>query len=1050
MPLVLSPPHEQLHSRQTTKRIKLAAHHDPPETLPASNPSKIFAPFRTVGLVSPTEVPFTVLPLGKTTFQVTTNVGRSLHTYDLRRGLNLVFITRPQTPEPVTATKAWQDKVVAAWGGSQASSARGVWVYSRGKKAAELESVRASSENVKQLLIFGTWIVGCCSTRIEVWKSNTLEHYTTLVAPYSGSNGPSRRITGGICNMPTYLNKILAGREDGTVEIWNLSSNKLIYTILPAASNYGAVTAIQPTPALSLLAIAYENGPLIIHDIRHDKEIIRLRSVTQGAPISSISFRTDGLGAGEDGRCSGAMATSSHGSGDITFWDLNSGGRRTGVLPGAHSGPVKATEGIPRGINKIEFLSGQAILVTSGLDNALKSWIFDETSFSPTPRILHMRAGHAGPVSALQFLPPESEGTEANGKWLLSGSEDRSLWGWSLRHDGQSTELSQGNVQAKAKKRGLLGHGSGSHGPESLKAPKITCMASSLNRDGGIGALPGAQAIWNKTSNSKGASKSNAADSSATGWESVVTGHEGNRFARTWFWGRKRAGRWAFPTSDSSDVTSVAMSPCGTFALVGSAGGSIDMFNLQSGMHRQRFPARLTPLQAKQLRLQQLQSEDSLEEEVDLSNKKTYKRGQGKHTLAVTGLAIDNLNRTVTSCGLDGRFKFWDFDTGLLIHEIDFAAVGRTIVSLRYHRPSDLIAVACSDGSIAVIDLQTQRVVRQLSTPFSTITDLCFSSDGRWIVAACVDSVIRVWDLPTGHLIDASRLRSKCTAIAFSNTGEYLATACEDSLGIDLWTNRTLFAQVPTRPIEDGEIAELDAPSTSGEGGQGIVATTLEEPSTDALPETAVPSMEQLSDDMITLSLVPKARWQTILHLDLIRARNKPKEPPKRPKSAPFFLPSLPSTSNQSSTPALTDAPSSETKSRHLTKLNSAPPPSTLTTLLHTSHTTHNHLPLLTHLKSLPPSSLDLALRTLDPSSPGTELVAFVHVLTVRLRASADFELVQAWMAAFLRIHADAVVREKEVARAVAEWRGVLAGEMARLRRLVGSCAGVVEFLRGV
>ncbi|KAG9815226.1 hypothetical protein KCU63_g19577, partial [Aureobasidium melanogenum] len=79
--------------------------------------SRLFAPYRTVGLVSPTVVPFTSIALGKTTFQLTTSVGRSLQTYDLRRGLNLVFITRPQTPEFITASIAHKDLVFAAWGG---------------------------------------------------------------------------------------------------------------------------------------------------------------------------------------------------------------------------------------------------------------------------------------------------------------------------------------------------------------------------------------------------------------------------------------------------------------------------------------------------------------------------------------------------------------------------------------------------------------------------------------------------------------------------------------------------------------------------------------------------------------------------------------------------------------------------------------------------------------------------------------------------------------------------------------------------------------------
>lgn len=81
------------------------------------------------------------------------------------------------------------------------------------------------------------------------------------------------------------------------------------------------------------------------------------------------------------------------------------------------------------------------------------------------------------------------------------------------------------------------------------------------------------------------------------------------------------------------------MSPCGTFAVVGSAGGSIDMSNMQSGMHRQSFPSR-SP-----------RSRGAKERANDGFTVGT------SHTKAVTGLMIDNLNRTVISCGLDGKVK---------------------------------------------------------------------------------------------------------------------------------------------------------------------------------------------------------------------------------------------------------------------------------------------------------------------------------------------------------------------------------------------------------
>ncbi|KAI9836041.1 MAG: hypothetical protein M1819_001652 [Sarea resinae] len=1045
--------------------------------------SRIFAPFRTVGLVSPTDVPFTSVPLGKTSFQVTTSAGRSLQTYDLRRGLNLVFLSRPQTPEIITATTAWKDRVFAAWGGEVAGSAVGVWVLKRGKKVGELEIPSGHRESVKQILIFGSWIVGCCSNQILVWKSASYEHYTTLVPLGANTENAGQVLTGGVCNMPTFLNKIFVGREDGGVEIWNLSTGKLIYTILPPSSDSGPVTALEPTPALSLLAIAYANGALNIHDVKSDKPIIMLKSSNANrSPVTCISFRTDGLGAGEDGRKAGVMATSGVGDGDVTLWDLNEGGRVMGVLRGAHNPPSSSDRGVSGGVSKVEFLSGQPVLMTSGLDNALKSWIFDESPFSPVPRILHSRSGHAAPVTRLDFLPSDADGAEAGGKWLISSGRDRSLWAWSLRRDGQSTELSQGNVRSKAKRLGILGAGVSSTEPtlslEDLKAPEITCLASSLNRDGGMGSSVGKGSVWTNASNKKNAVDATA--SGATGWESVVTGHKGDKFARTWFWGRKKAGRWAFETGDGTEVKSVAISPCGTFALVGSLGGGVDMFNLQSGQHRQRFPARLTPAQAKRLKLQQGNPGDLSKVQKE---KQKFGPGQGKHTRAVTGVMVDGLNRTVISCSLDGRVKFWDFTTGMLQDEIDWHPMS-AITGSRYHRSSDLIALSCDDLSIRVVDIETKKLVRELWGCSGQITDFCFSNDGRWIVAASVDSTIRVWDLPTGHLIDAIRVNSTCTALAFSNTGEFLATAHADSIGVNIWNNRTLFTHVPTRHISEDEITDVSGPTITGEGGQGLIDAAFEDDVPEEFtPETAGASLEQLSQDLTTLSLVPRSRWQTLLHLDAIKQRNKPKEPPKAPEKAPFFLPSLKDTT----TPLTTTDPASVVSAAERSRITAlergaASSSSSFTALLHSGTTETGTLaPALELLKSLPPAAADIQIRSLSSLAPYTELVAFVAALTERLREKRDYELVQAWMAVFLKIHGEVVAaavsnsdygdgqgdgdgdgdiyihdvdgpgHEKGGAgllAALQAWRREQDAEARRLESLVGYCSGVVGFLR--
>ncbi|TDZ61089.1 U3 small nucleolar RNA-associated protein 21-like protein [Colletotrichum trifolii] len=1023
--------------------------------------SRIFAPFRTVGLVSPTNTPFTTIPMGKTTFQITTSVGRALQTYDLKRGLNLIFVTRPQTPADITATLAWKDKVFAAWGDAKKGESQGLWTYKRGKKVDDLELPADLDEPIRQLLIFGSWIVGCAVTRLEVWKSSTLEHYTTLhtMAGKKGAN----EITGGVTNMPTYLNKVFVGRKDGWVEIWNVSTGKLIYTVLPPSPDCGAVTCLQPSTALSLLAIAYANGTLVVQNILTDKPVVQLKAGYEDEPVTSISFRSDGMGAGHDGRKDGVMATATAATGDITFWDLNDGGRVMGVLRSAHNPPSNDGLMVRGGVSKVEFLPGQPVIVTSGRDNALKTWIFDETPFSAVPRILHQRSGHAAPVRCLQFLQSDFDGADAGNKWLLSGGQDRSLWGWSMRRDGQSSELSQGNIRKLAKKTGILSAKALARGPtttlEDLKAPEITCIASSLNRDGGIGAMPGNQPIWQKSRDGSSSSSSNrkqqdAEISGMTGWESVVTAHRDDAYVRTWFWGRKRAGRWAFPTGDGSHVSTVAISPCGTFALVGSKQGAVDMYNLQSGLHRQRFPSRLTPAQARQLRLQQLkQADDVVQLHTQQQPDSRFAPGTGRHTKAVTGIVVDSMNKHVITCSLDGKIKFWDFLTGRLEHQMDWAPMA-AVTGVRYHAANDLAAFSCDDNSVRVVDLETRRTIREFWGCRDAVTDFCFSSDGRWIVAASRDFVLRVWDLPTSHLIDAIRLEKPCVALAMSATGEYLAAGIEGELGVAVWTNKTLFTHVPTRQVSDSEAALLSGPTTSGEGGEGLLEAAFEE-STEADDDdggVVAQDVDQLSKDLTTLSLVPKSRWQTLLHLDLIKQRNKPTEAPKMPEKAPFFLPSVGAGSKQAAAANLLEGAASEAdaaaepKSR-ITKLERGRLQEVFTSKLATGAATGDFDDFITHLKSLSPSHADLELRSLTPDPDGG-LLHFIRALSSRLAARRDYELVQAWMTVFLRLHFDLVMADDELLEALGEWKALQEREAGRLDDLVGYCSGVVAFLR--
>jgi U3 small nucleolar RNA-associated protein 21 len=76
------------------------------------------------------------------------------------------------------------------------------------------------------------------------------------------------------------------------------------------------------------------------------------------------------------------------------------------------------------------------------------------------------------------------------------------------------------------------------------------------------------------------------------------------------------------------------------------------------------------------------------------------------------------------------------------------------------------------------------------------------------------------------------------------------------------------------------------------------------------------------------------------------------------------------------------------------------------------------------------------------------ELLHFIRALTGRLLARRDYELTQAWMTVFLRLHFDVVMESPALLGALAEWKEHEQREKDRLDGLVGYCGGVVNFLR--
>jgi U3 small nucleolar RNA-associated protein 21 len=89
-----------------------------------------------------------------------------------------------------------------------------------------------------------------------------------------------------ILHPSTYLNKVLVSSTQGTMQIWNMRTNQLIYTFKSFES---PITCLTQSPVVDVVAIGLLNGTVLLHNIKMDEKIDTVR---QDDRVTAISFRT--------------------------------------------------------------------------------------------------------------------------------------------------------------------------------------------------------------------------------------------------------------------------------------------------------------------------------------------------------------------------------------------------------------------------------------------------------------------------------------------------------------------------------------------------------------------------------------------------------------------------------------------------------------------------------------------------------------------------------------------------------------------------------------
>ncbi|CAN8027642.1 unnamed protein product [Ixodes persulcatus] len=850
--------------------------------------SRIFQGYRALGYVC-NHVPFTLRYIQRRKEHlVITSIGRSFHTYG---GTKLDLLT---------ASCVHEDEITCIAGDARlVYTSCGNTIYSWRRGSELQQTYKRHDRKVTLLLPFGKHLVSVDEAgHVIVWEIKTAEIYLELSLEASTFGASA------LLHPVTYVNKLLLGSHQGTLQLWNIRSGTLVHSFEGWGSGVTALEQASGAPSVDVVAIGLASGQVMVHNLKFDETLMTFQQ--DWGPVTAISFRTDGHSQ---------MATGSP-LGHVAVWDLEKR-RLDSQLLHAHQA----------GVTGLRFLPDEPLLLTSSPDNSLRMWIFDQSDGGG--RLLKQQQGHSGAPCRIRFHG-------ASGNNILSAGLDSTLRCFSTIGDHLNKSLGQASFdRKKAKKHGVL--------RDPGKMPPVTEFTSETTRE--------------------------------KEWDSVAACHRGLAAVTTWSYdrccmGSHRLMHDRFKGTKGVVALCVSLSSCGNFVTVGCSTGHVDRFNIQSGIHRM-----------------------------------TYGKDTA-HDGPVRGVVSDALNQLVATGGADSRLCFWGFRDGRPLSRL---SLDSPVAKMNLHRDSGMLAVATDDFAVCVVDVELRRVVRAFASYFSSVTDMTFSPDARWLVTSSMDALVRTWDLPSGCLVDCFEVPSPVTSLDLSPTGEYLATSHVDDLGVYLWCNATLYGHVTLRPLPADYVPKVvELPATTLQAADGT-EEVLDDGEDMEVGDYESPG--QISADMVTLSKLPYSRWQNLLNIEVVKQRNKPKEPPQAPKAAPFFLPTSTGLDPKF---ALPEDKGGEGGSKIVSFEHFQL--SAFGRLLNSCAESGNYTPVLERLKELGPSSIDFEIRGLSPESGGSAeaMLNFLRAMSAGLRSRRDFELIQSYLGLFLKIHADALASEAE------------------------------------
>ena len=214
--------------------------------------SKLFAPYRTVGLVT-NSVPFQLNAHGKDVF-VTTCLGRSWQV--LRADTLSTSIVSRRLRDNITALAVRRTLTWAAVGCD-------LVVFKRTRRLRRVRGAHAAP--IDNLLLFGDQLLTLSSAGrcMKLWLAADVAAGPIGQISFAADFTPTC-----VAHPHTYLNKVVVGSQEGHLEVWNTRTRRCLFRSSPEVCNGAPVTCLAQSPALDVLGCGLADGRAVLYVLR--------------------------------------------------------------------------------------------------------------------------------------------------------------------------------------------------------------------------------------------------------------------------------------------------------------------------------------------------------------------------------------------------------------------------------------------------------------------------------------------------------------------------------------------------------------------------------------------------------------------------------------------------------------------------------------------------------------------------------------------------------------------------------------------------------------